>query len=506
GKGTGDPTEIALLVFGDMLDVDRANLAKRNRRLSEKAFDSERKLMSTLQEEDGHLRVFVKGAIDSLLPRCTHVKQGSEVVALSEDMIRHYNQATENMSKDALRTLAAAYKTVDSMITADEMERDLVLVGMVGMIDPPRPEVKESILKAAQAGITTVMITGDHKNTAFAIAKELGIADRSEQAIGGTELQKYPEEDLVRNIAQFRVFARVSPEHKVRIVRAFKSNGQIVAMTGDGVNDAPSLNTADIGVAMGITGTDVAKNASDMILADDNFSTIISAIEQGRNIYNNIKKSVVFLLASNVGEVVAMVVAILIGLPAPLIATQLLWINLLTDTLPAIALGMDPGDPEIMQEKPRNPKESFFAHGAGARIIVGGITIGLVTIFAFWLGYYEHGFSPYDNAIPADVHEYARTMAFMTIVSCQLLYSLSFRNHHKSIFRMPLFSNKYLIGSVVIGLLLQLLVMGVPVLQDALKLQMLDLRGWIQVIALGFVPILINEVEKFIIRRKEKTA
>ncbi|MEP7376834.1 MAG: HAD-IC family P-type ATPase [Chitinophagaceae bacterium] len=295
-------------------------------------------------------------------------------------------------------------------------------------------------------------------------------------------MNKYSDDELVANITRFRVFARVSPEHKVKIVRAFKSQGNVVAMTGDGVNDAPSLNTADIGVAMGITGTDVAKNASDMILADDNFSTIISAIEQGRNIYNNIKKSVVFLLASNVGEVVAMVLAILIGLPAPLIATQLLWINLLTDTLPAIALGMDPGDPDVMQQKPRNPKESFFAQGAGLRIILGGTLIGLLTIFAFWLGYHEHGYSPYDNAIPENVHEYARTMAFMTIVSCQLLYSLTFRHHIKSLFKTGIFSNKYLIGAVAIGLLMQLLVMGIPVMQKAFKLQMLDVRGWIYVI------------------------
>ncbi len=505
GSGTGDPTEIALLIFGDSLGIDRKKLSGENTRINEIAFDSDRKLMSTLENKDGRLRVFVKGAIDNLIPRCTHAKVGSEVVPLTEDQIGNYKQAAEKMSADALRTLAAAYKPVDSEIDPTEMEQDLILIGMVGMIDPPRTEVKEAIFKAKQAGITTVMITGDHKNTAFAIAKELGIAEKPEQAINSVEMNKYSEDELVKNISQFRVFARVSPTHKVQIVRAFKSGGNVVAMTGDGVNDAPSLNTADIGVAMGITGTDVAKNASDMILADDNFSTIISAIEQGRNIYNNIKKSVVFLLASNVGEVVAMVLAILIGMPAPLIATQLLWINLITDSLPAIALGMDPGEPDVMQQKPRNPKESFFAQGAGLRIILDGSIIGLVTIFAFWFGYYEHGFSPYDNAIPESVHEYARTMSFMTIVSCQLLFSITFTHHLKSIFKTGITANKYLLGAVVIGLLLQLLVMGIPVLQKAFKLQMLDIYGWINVLVLGLIPIAVNETVKAIARSKQKS-
>ena len=503
GIGTGDPTEIALLIFGDELGIDRRELTEKNKRVGENAFDSDRKLMSTLIDDNGRLQVFVKGAIDNLIPRCTHVRVGGEVVPVGEDHVSEFRQATEKMSADALRTLGAAYKPVDSVIAPAEMEKDLILISMVGMIDPPRPEVKDSILKAKQAGITTIMITGDHKNTAFAIAKELGIAEQPEQAIAGFEINKYSDDELVRNITQVRVFARVSPEHKVKIVRAFKSRGNIVAMTGDGVNDAPSLNTADIGVAMGITGTDVAKSASDMILADDNFSTIVSAIEEGRNIYNNIKKAVVFLLASNVGEIIAMVFAILIGLPAPLIATQLLWINLITDSLPAIALGMDPGDPDVMQQKPRNPNESFFAQGAGRRIIIGGTSIGLLTILAFWLGYYQHDFSPYDNAIPENVHEYARTMAFMTIVACQLFYSLTFRHPIKSLFTTGIFTNKYLVGAVVIGLLMQLIVMGIPVLQKAFKLQMLDVRGWIYVGVLGLVPVVANEIVKAIIRSRK---
>lgn len=503
GTGTGDPTEIALLIFGDTLGIDRTLLAGKNKRVNEVAFDSDRKMMSTLNEDNGHLRVFVKGAIDNLILRCTHVSEGGKVVSLTEHTIARYRKATEDMSANALRTLAAAYKPVDAVIDASQMEQDLILIGMVGMIDPPRTEAKDSIRKARQAGVTTIMITGDHKNTAFAIAKDLEIAEQPGQAITGTELNRYTDDELIKNIAQFRVFARVSPEDKVRIVRAFKSRGNIVAMTGDGVNDAPSLNTADIGVAMGITGTDVAKNAADMILADDNFSTIISAVEQGRNIYSNIKKSVIFLLASNLGEVVAMMVAILIGLPIPLIATQLLWINLLTDTLPAVALGMDPGDPDVMLQQPRSPTESFFAQGAGLQIILGGTVIGLLTIFAFWVGYYENGFSPYDVAVPENVQQYARTMAFMTIVSCQLLYSLTFRHPLKSIFRTGIFSNMYLAGAVVIGLAMQLLVMGIPVMQKAFKLQMLDARGWLHVIALGLIPIGINEIVKLFMRSRE---
>ena len=500
GVRTGDPTELALLIFGDVLGIDRKKLKDSNKRIAELAFDSNRKLMSTLTIEEGRLRVFTKGAIDNLVPKCTHVHENGKVVPFSEDHRTKYAKATENMSGQALRTLAAAYKPAESEIDPEEMEKDLILLGMVGMMDPPRVEVKASIEKARGAGVTTIMITGDHKNTAFAIAKALNIAENPDQAITGEELNKLSDQELIRDISNYRVFARVSPEHKVKIVRAFKARGNVVSMTGDGVNDAPSLNTADIGVAMGITGTDVAKSAADMILADDNFSTIISAIEQGRNIYNNIKKSVIFLLASNMGEVVAMVVCVVLGFPTPLIATQLLWINLLTDTLPAVALGMDPGDPDVMQKQPRNPKESFFADLAGFRVIAGGILIGLLTILAFWYGYHRHGYSPSDSAIPEEVTEYARTMAFMTIISCQLFYSLAFRNIEKSIFQVGVFSNKYLIGAIVLGLLLQIFVLGVPFMQNAFKLQMLDAKGWLNVLALGLIPLIVSEIGKMVIR------
>jgi P-type Ca2+ transporter type 2C len=504
GVGTGDPTEIALLVFADQLGIDRKDLLGKNRRVGELAFESDRKLMSTLEDDNGRLRVFTKGAIDNLIGRCTHVRENGNVIPLTEQEKSRFAKATESLSARALRTLGAAYKPVDSVVEPSEMEKDLILIGVVGMIDPPREEVKVSIEKARHAGITTIMITGDHKNTAFAIAKDLGIAGEIDQAITGEELDRYSDDELRKNILHYRVFARVSPEHKVKIVRSFKSHGNVVSMTGDGVNDAPSLHSADIGVAMGITGTDVAKNAADMILTDDNFSTIITAIEQGRNIYANIKKSVIFLLASNMGEVVSMVVCILIGLPAPLIATQLLWINLLTDTLPAVALGMDPGDPDVMNAKPRNPKESFFAERAGIRAIAGGLLIGVLTIAGFWLGYRHYGYSPFDNNVPEVVTQYARTMAFMTIISCQLLYSLTFRSNIKSIFQVGIFSNLYLIGAIVLGFLLQVIVMAFPPTRDAFRLQVLDADGWRNALLLGLVPLALNEILKIFLRMEKR--
>ncbi|HCE57785.1 MAG TPA: ATPase [Prolixibacteraceae bacterium] len=506
GQGTGDPTEIALLLMGDDLEIDRKKMITDATRVSEFSFDSDRKLMSTLNEESGKFTVYTKGAIGNLIKISTQVLEKGKVIPITHEHRKKYLAAAEKMSGNALRTLGVAYKPVNSVIESAEMEKDLILLGLAGMIDPPRPEVKESIQKAKLAGITTIMITGDHKNTAFAIAHELGMAEKIEQAITGEELDDFSNEELIAKIVAFRVFARVSPEHKVKIVHALRSHGNIVSMTGDGVNDAPSLNAADIGVAMGITGTDVAKAASDMILMDDNFATIVSAIEEGRNIYSNIKKAVIFLLTCNLGEVVAMFVTLLIGLEAPLIATQLLWINLITDSFPAITLGMDPGNPDVMKEKPRNAKESFFAGGAGIQLILGGVLIGALTIAAFWFGYYEHGYSPFDKTVPENTVEYARTMAFMVLVTCQLFFSLAVRNSSKSIFQIGIFSNKYLVGAIVLGVLLQLIVIGIPFMQRAFHLQMLDLGGWLIAISLGLVPLLVNEIVKIFIRVRLKSA
>jgi Ca2+-transporting ATPase len=506
GKGTGDPTEIALLQFADELGTDRKQWAVQTRRVGEFAFDSDRKLMSTLNEEEGKLTVYTKGAIDNLLQIATHILHKRQAIPLTDAHKEEYYKATEAMSDKALRTLGAAYKTVDARIDAAEMEKDLIIIGLVGMIDPPREEVKEAVQKAKGAGITSIMITGDHKNTAFAIAHELGIAGHIDEAITSQEMNKLTDEEFAATVNKFTVFSRVSPEDKVRIVRALKAQGNIVSMTGDGVNDAPSLNAADIGVAMGITGTDVAKGAADMILTDDNFATIVEAIEQGRNIYNNIKKAVIFLLTCNLGEVVTMFFTLLIGWEVPLIATQLLWINLITDSLPAVALGMDPGDRDVMKEKPRDPKESFFAGGGILHAVGGGLLIGALTIFAFWYGYYEHGTSPFDHSVKPAVVEYARTMAFMVLVSCQLFYSLTVRNSKKSIFQIGIFSNKYLIGAIVLGLLLQLLIVSIKPVQQAFKLQMLDLNGWLMAILLGLVPLIVNELIKLVIRFRTKAS
>ena len=497
-KQTGDPTEVALLALADQWEMDRKELQSNQPRVDELAFDSDRKMMSTLHNHDSKYILYTKGAVDSLLPNCKYIIQSEELHPITEDHKKQITDAVEAMSTKALRTLAVAFKESDSKIEKEEFEKDLVFIGLVGMIDPPRKEVKDSIEKAKEAGVTTIMITGDHGNTAFAIAKELGIAENFDQVTTGKEINAISYEELESHIADYRVFARVSPEHKVNIVKAFKSKGNIVSMTGDGVNDAPSLNAADIGVAMGITGTDVAKNASDMILADDNFSTIIGAIEQGRNIYNNIKKSVVFLLASNLGEVITMLVTIVAGLPVPLFATQLLWINLITDTLPAVALGMDPGDPNVMKEKPRELNENFFSHGGTQRVIVAGILIGLLTAAAFLIGYFEHGYNPFKDQIPEDIHSYARTMAFLTIIACQLFYSLSFRSESKSIFKVGIFSNKYLVFAIILGFALQLLVLFVPVLRESFKLQIIGLNDWLKVLGFGLVPLFVNELFKLI--------
>ena len=502
-KQTGDPTEVALLALADQWDMDRKELQSNQPRVDELAFDSDRKMMSTLHNHDSKYILYTKGAVDSLLPNCKYIIQNEELHPITEVHKKQITDAVEAMSTKALRTLAVAFKESESKIEKEEFEKDLVFIGLVGMIDPPRKEVKDSIEKAKEAGVTTIMITGDHGNTAFAIAKELGIAENFDQVTTGKEINAISYEELESHIADYRVFARVSPEHKVNIVKAFKSKGNIVSMTGDGVNDAPSLNAADIGVAMGITGTDVAKNASDMILADDNFSTIIGAIEQGRNIYNNIKKSVVFLLASNLGEVITMLVTIVAGLPVPLLATQLLWINLITDTLPAVALGMDPGDPNVMKEKPRGLNENFFSHGGTQRVIVAGILIGLLTAAAFLIGYFEHGYNPFRDQIPEDIHSYARTMAFLTIIACQLFYSLSFRSESKSIFKVGIFSNKYLVFAIILGFGLQLLVLFVPVLRESFKLQIIGLNDWLKVLGFGLVPLFVNELFK-LIRNKAK--
>ena len=502
GFATGDPTEIALLLFGDDLGVDRNELNRKNKRIGELPFDSDRKLMSVLIKENGRYIVYTKGAIVNILKICNRVLLNGKIIPLTDELRQRFHDATIAMTDKALRTLGAACKSADNEIEFSEMEKDLILIGIVGMFDPPRLEAKSAIQKAKNAGILSVMITGDHKNTAFAIAHELGIAENIDQAITGKEMDALSDLKFNEMVNRYRVFARVTPKDKVKIVNAFRSQGNIVSMTVDGVNDAPSLIAADIGVAMGISGTDVAKQASDMVLTDDNFATIVTAIEQGRNIYNNIKNAVLFLLICNLGEVIAMLIPLLIGWNAPFIATQLLWINLITDSLPAIALGMDPGNPDVMKNKPRGIKENFFSGGAGLHIVLGGILIGGLTITAFICGYIQDGYSPFDRDVPHATFEYAGTMAFIVLILCQLFYALASRNHSKSIFQIGVFSNKYLIGAILLGIFLQSVVICIPEIRRAFHLQMPDMQGWQIVISLSLIPLFLNEIVKIFIRRK----
>ncbi len=504
-QSTGDPTEIALLMLADDLMLDRKQLRKAFQRVSELPFDSVRKMMSVLVKNKEQYFVFTKGALGSLLKISTHFLSEGQPVPMTDEHRDFIKSQADGLSDQALRTLALGYKVSNSEIPAEEMEKDLIFIGLTGMLDPPREEARPSIEKARKAGITTIMITGDHKNTAFAIGAELGIASDRKEVLSGTELDKIPEDKWQEILEKYRIFARVSPEHKVKIVNALKKGGNIVSMTGDGVNDAPSLQAADIGIAMGITGTDVAKGAADIILTDDNFSTIVKAVEQGRNIYSNIKKAVIFLLTCNLGEVVAMIGCLLLGWPAPLLATQLLWINLVTDSLPAIALGMDPDDPEVMKEKPRASNEGFFSHGAAGQIISGGLLIGALTGFAYWFGFHEYGFQPWDDEVPETALQNARTLAFMVLVCAQLFYSLAVRSQTRSVFQMGLLTNRRLAGAIVLGILLQIAVIYIPVVREAFRLKIPDGNGWFMIILLGTVPLIANEILKIIKRLRLRT-
>jgi Ca2+-transporting ATPase len=495
-QGTGDPTEIALLILGERYNLSKKDLEQQYKRVAERPFDSERKMMSTLNEEGSVYRVYTKGAIDQILKISSHALADGKIIPLTEEIKARYLKVAEEMSDDALRVLGAAYKDTATVLSSAEMEKNLIVLGIVGMIDPPRLEVKDSIRVAKMAGITTIMITGDHKNTAVAIAKILGIADSLEQSITGTELDQLSDDELREKINIYRVFARVSPAHKVKIVKAYKAGNNIVSMTGDGVNDAPSLKIADVGVAMGITGTDVAKEASDIVLTDDNFSTIVQAIEEGRNIFNNIHKAVVFLLSCNLGEVITIFASILFFWPVPLLPTQILWINLITDSLPAIALGIDPGDRDVMKKRPRDPGESFFAQGAGVRAVVGGLLIGILSLAAFYLGLREFGYHLGSQDIPPKVLLHARTLSFVVLAGSQLFYSLTVRSSSKTIFQVGLFSNRYLIGAILIGMILQAGVTATSSTAAVFKVHNLSLGNWGLALAFSLTPLLVNEIIK----------
>lgn len=508
GNAIGDPTEVALIDLGKKFGVEKDNLNKDHKRINELPFDSERKLMSTQHIYGNCKRMYTKGAIDNILKVCTKIYVDDKVREITKEDIDRINDASLNMSQEALRVLALAYKEVGQF-----EENNLIFVGMVGMIDPPRPEAKEAVNTFKQAGITTIMITGDHKDTAFAIAKDLGIAETIDQCISGDQLDKMTQEELNDRVTNLRVFARVSPEHKVKIVKAFKANDKIVSMTGDGVNDAPSLKAVDIGIAMGITGTDVAKGAADMVLSDDNFASIEKAIEEGRTIYGNIKKSVLFLLSSNFAEIVTMFVAILIGMPMPLIAIHILWINLLTDSVPALALGSDPKDSDVMKDKPRNPKESLFAHGGIQITLLYGFLIGILTLFAFLsvpiaelnnLGSQIN----YDSILGIleneDILMRAQTFAFTTLAVCELFHALGMRNTRKTFIRKETFNNKLMLFSVALGVFLQVIVTEIPFLNKFFKTTQLAFSEWCYILGISLLVLIMHEIIVLILSIKEK--
>ena len=498
----GDPTEIALVVNAIKHGFNQIELNNKYKRVNEFAFDSDRKLMSTLHVNGDEYISYTKGAIEDIINISKYILVGDEVVELTKEYKENILSKSIEMSNKALRVLGLGYKLSDRFLETNELENNLILVGIVGMIDPPREEVKASISKAQKAGIKVVMITGDHKNTAVAIAKELNIAKSIEESITGPEIDKLDEKEFFENIEKYSVFARVSPEHKVNIVSALKAKGNIVSMTGDGVNDAPSLKRADIGVAMGITGTDVSKGAADMILLDDNFTTIVEAVKEGRNIYNNIKKTIMFLLSCNLGEVISIFVATLFAFPTPLVATQLLWINLVTDTLPAISLGLDPGNDDVMNENPRPISESFFAKGAGLRAIIGGTLIGLFTLLAFIIGLIEKDITTISAMRMAsdEALTHARTMAFIVLTVSQLFYAYTMRVDNVSTFKIGIFKNKYLNISVIIGLVLQILLINTTGVAKIFNVQSLNISDWDIVIIFALIPFVINELIKTFVK------
>lgn len=420
-EAVGEPTEVAIVNAAIARNINKQELYRIKERVKDIPFDSTRKMMTTIHKDGANYIVITKGAPDILLKRCNKYFDGNKEVTLSMDVMRQIENSNNKMADKALRVIAVTYKRINNIGTVTE--EDLTFVGLIGMIDPPREGVKEAVETCRRAGIKTVMITGDHISTAKAIAKDLGILRKYDLAITGEDLSKLPQNILEKDIMKYSVFARVSPEDKVRIVKAFQSTGAVVAMTGDGVNDSPALKIADIGVAMGQNGTDVAKNAADMVLADDNFVTIVEAVKQGRNIYDNIRKAIHFLISTNIGEIVTIFVGLLLGLKSPLLAIQLLWINLVTDSLPAIALGLEPEDKDIMNRKPRDSKKGIFADGLWSKIFLEGTMLGVLTLFAFSIGNKLYGI------------EVARTMAFVALGMLELVHSFNIKSE-ESIFKV----------------------------------------------------------------------
>lgn len=491
----GDPTETALVIAAANIGRMKNDLDNQFARIEEIPFDSKRKRMTTVHRlSTGGYRIITKGAPDILLPLCTSFKGSRGIAAMTDGTRKKLLAENDALAQKAMRVIAVAYKDTGTKPSSNNnVENGLTFCGFIGMTDPPRPQAQSAVSQCKKAGIRPVMITGDHIITAKAVAAQLGIFTDKDKSMTGAELDKMSQSELERNIYKYSVFARVSPEHKVRIVKAFQARGAVVAMTGDGVNDAPALSCADIGCAMGIGGTDVAKNAADMILTDDNFATIVEAVEQGRGIFENIRKTIHFLLSSNIGEILTVLSAFLMSLPSPLAAIQLLWINLVTDSLPALALGVEPTSPEIMDKKPSDAKHGIFYGGMTFNIIVEGCFIGALSFLAFTIGrvFFDNGGDPVVG----------RTMTFAVLSLCQLVHSFNLRSE-QSIFKTGIFGNLKLTGAFLIGTVMQVTVISIPALSAIFKTTPLTAVQWLIVAVMSLTPLLVVEIEKRVQNKK----
>ncbi|MDD5584293.1 MAG: calcium-transporting P-type ATPase, PMR1-type [Candidatus Omnitrophica bacterium] len=495
----GDPTEGALLTAAGKAGLHKKKLEEDFVFVDEIPFDSERKMMTIIRRHAGERIAFVKGAPDMLLADCEYIAENGKNRKLTEADTASINAINDELALKAMRVLAVACKTLDKnqqKIDPLTIENKLTFVGLIAMIDPPREEVKKAILECKSAGIRTVMITGDHKNTAIAIARELGFFDENSLALSGEELNELSDEALFSEVKKISVYARVSPEHKLRVVRAWRKHGEVVAMTGDGVNDAPAVKEADIGVAMGITGTDVTKEVSDMVITDDNFASIVSAVEEGRGIYDNIKKFIHYLLSCNVGEILVMFISSLVGLPAPLLPIHILWVNLVTDGLPALALGVDPVDKGIMNQPPRKPTEAVVTKQKTLLMLTQGSFIAFCSLLAFTFVLF----------IEKEGIERARTAAFIVLACSQLFHSFNCRSATVSLFKLGIFTNKKLILAALVSFVLQMAVVYIPFLQKVFKTEPLGLFDWVLVVVISSFPLWAMEIWKFAFRKKNRIA
>ncbi|MFA5150730.1 MAG: calcium-transporting P-type ATPase, PMR1-type [Candidatus Omnitrophota bacterium] len=496
-KIIGDPTEGALLTAAAKADIWKERLEQEFSFIDEIPFDSERKIMTIIRKSNTGPIAFVKGAPDILIDRCVSLEEKGTVRELTSEDRKIIQKANDSLAAQAMRVLAVAYRVLDNgqdKYAPDTIEKGLTFAGLVAMIDPPREEVKQAIQECKASGIKTVMITGDHKNTAVAIARELGFFDENSLALSGEELDTLSDDELYSRVEKISVYARVSPEHKLRVVRAWRRRGDVVAMTGDGVNDAPAVKEADIGVAMGITGTDVTKEVSDMVVTDDNFASIVSAVEEGRGIYDNIRKFIHYLLSCNVGEILVMFVSSLVGLPIPLLPIHILWVNLVTDGLPALALGIDPVDPHIMQRPPRKPNEAVVTKQRALLMLAQGAFIAFCSLFAFIFVLF----------IEKEGIGRARTAAFVVLACSQLFHAFNCRNMSVSLFKIGIFTNKKLLYATGISFVLLMVVVYVPFLQKVFKTDALGLFDWILVIGISSLPLWAMEAWKAVKSAKER--